>query len=372
MSKEITVKHYKNKIFYNYNSNNNLLIKTKVNTNQSKAIISPGFIDLQVNGNNGINFTSPDHINKKNVISIVDYHLKNGVFYFLPTITTNSNKNIKSSFSKLNKLRNLSKKIKKHIPCYHLEGPYISNEDGPRGAHQKKYIRNPSWEEFLGFQETAEGLIKIVTLAPELKGSIKFISKLRDNLIIPAIGHTNANTKQISESIEAGALLSTHIGNGAHEYIKRHPNYIWDQLSEDGLWSSLIADGFHLSPNTLKVLIRAKGIKQCVLVSDASYLRGMNAGNYTDFGKNILIEKNGKIKINNTNYLAGSNLNLIDGIFNTYNFSNVKLYQSIEMASFNPKKFLKKYANISLNIFDKNHYLIIDPSKNSILHSIYL
>ena len=65
MSKEITVKHYKKKIFYNYNSNNNLLIKTKVNTNESKAIISPGLIDLQVNGNNGINFTSPDHKNKK-------------------------------------------------------------------------------------------------------------------------------------------------------------------------------------------------------------------------------------------------------------------------------------------------------------------
>ena len=87
-------------------------------------------------------------------------------------------------------------------------------------------------------------------------------------------------------------------------------------------------------------------------------------GNISDKDQNYII--------NNTNYLAGSNLNLIDGIFNTYNFSNVKLYQSIEMASFNPKKFLKKYANISLNIFDKNHYLIIDPSKNSILHSIYL
>ena len=368
MKNMIFVKHYKKNTFYTFYSDNNQLLNSKADNINHEALLAPGLIDIQVNGNRGINFTTPKDITKKNIVSIVDYHLRHGVFYFLPTITTNTNKNIKISFTKFSKLRNICKKINKHIPCFHLEGPFLSNKDGPRGAHPKKYIRNPSWEEFLGFQDAAEGLIKIVTIAPELKGSLSFISKLRDNFIIPAIGHTNANTKQISESIKAGALLSTHIGNGAHEYIKRHPNYIWDQLAENSLWSSFIADGFHLPPNTLKVMIRAKRNKRCILVSDSSFLRGMRPGKYTNYGRNILIKKNGLITINKTNYLAGSNLNLIDGVFNTSAFTNIKLFNSIEFASINPKILLKKYANISLNILDRNHFIIINPLSKKILY----
>ena len=369
MKKKFYVKNYKNNDIYTFNNNSKLFFNDSKKS-KLKLIFFPWLIDIQINGNNGASFSHPINLNEDNILTIIDNELKKGVFYILPTITTNSKKNIIESFGKLNYLRKVNKKINIHLPCFHLEGPYISKINGPRGAHNKEFIRNPSWEEFQLFQDAAEGLIKIVTLAPELKGALKFICKLRENNIIPAIGHTNSNTNDISESIKAGALLSTHLGNGAHDKLKRHPNYIWDQLSENKLWASFIADGYHLSPSTLKVMIKAKGVKKSILVSDASFLRGLPAGSYNENDKNVTICENGVIKLSNSNYLAGSNLNVFDAIINTKKFTKMRLSQIIDMASINPRDLLNKYAKINLNIFNDNKYLIMDTDKFKIIKYI--
>src|SRR5262249_12675635 len=130
-------------------------------------------------------------------------------------------------------------------PAFHLEGPYISAEDGPRGAHPSAHVRPPDWEEFCRLQEAAGGRIRLVTLAPEREGALGVIERLVATGVVVALGHTAATGRQIHDAISAGARLSTHLGNGAHAVLPRHPNYIWEQLAADELWASIICDGHH-------------------------------------------------------------------------------------------------------------------------------
>ncbi|SDM82795.1 N-acetylglucosamine-6-phosphate deacetylase [Paenibacillus sp. yr247] len=148
--------------------------------------------------------------------------------------------------------------VYKSVIGIHLEGPYVSEEDGPRGAHDKAYVRDPDWEEFAQWQEASGHRIRLVTLAPERKGAIHFIKMLKEAGVAVSIGHTCASLDVLEQAVAAGATLSTHLGNASHPVLPRHPNYIWNQLAEDRLWGTFIADGHHLSPAVLKAMLRAK------------------------------------------------------------------------------------------------------------------
>src|SRR5262249_46804632 len=142
------------------------------------------------------------------------------------------------------------------IPGIHLEGPYISAEDGPRGAHARQHVRPPDWDEFCRLQDLAGGRIRLVTLAPETAGALPFIERLSRAGVVVALGHTAASGECIRDAIQAGARLSTHLGNGAHAVLPRHPNYIWEQLADDGLWASIICDGHHLPESVMRCILR--------------------------------------------------------------------------------------------------------------------
>ncbi len=127
-------------------------------------------------------------------------------------------------------------------------------------------------------QEAAGGGIRMVTIAPERPGAIPFIAKLAASGVVVAIGHTAATVEQIRAAVDAGARTSTHLGNGAHAILPRHPNYIWEQLAEDRLWCSVISDGHHLSAAVLKCIVRAKGVAKTLITCDASSLAGRRRG----------------------------------------------------------------------------------------------
>ena len=160
----------------------------------------------------------------------------------------------------------------------HLEGPAISGLDGYRGAHPLDAVRDPDWGEFQELQDASGGRIVLVTLAPERPGAIDFIRKATAEGVAIALGHTAADGATIRAAVAAGARMSTHLGNGIASPIARHPNPIWEQAAHDGLDASLIADGHHLDPATLRVLVRAKTPDRVILVSDASPLAGLPPG----------------------------------------------------------------------------------------------
>lgn len=301
-------------------------------------VVSPALIDIQVNGSYGYSINS-DNTTAQDIAEIAKFLWKAGVGLFCPTVTTGSFKLLANSFRAITDACKDGRIARSILPI-HLEGPYISPEDGPRGAHKKEFVRNPDWDEFQKFQDLAEGEIGIVTLAPERPGAIEFIEKLVKANVIPAIGHTDAKKKDIDAAIKAGAKLSTHLGNGAHAMMPRHPNYIWEQLAADELWVSIIVDGHHLPPSVVKCMIRCKGLDKTILVSDAIVYAGKPPGTYDYTGRVVEVTPEKKVLLKGTPYLAGSALELFSGVEDVIKFSDVSLREAVDMASINPAKLL--------------------------------
>jgi N-acetylglucosamine-6-phosphate deacetylase len=224
------------------------------------------------------------------------------------------------------------------IAGFHIEGPHISPEDGPRGAHPRRWVRPPHLEEFQHMQEAARGLIRLVTLAPEWPEAPGFIEALVRQGVVASIGHTSASAAQIADAVAAGATMCTHLGNGAHAVLPRHPNYIWEQLAEDRLAASFIVDGIHLSSAFLKVALRAKGVERSVLVTDASAPAGCPPGRYRLGEQEVELTAEGRVVLAGQTRLAGSALRMDRGVENLMRLAGLALPEAVQMATVNPAR----------------------------------
>jgi N-acetylglucosamine-6-phosphate deacetylase len=221
-----------------------------------------------------------------------------------------------------------------------MEGPYISPDDGPRGAHRREDVSAASIEDFKRRQDAAGGRILLVTLAPEAPGALPLIEYLRGAGIRVGIGHTAASADQIRDAVRAGATLSTHLGNGAAQMLPRHPNFLWEQLAADELTASLIVDGHHLPPATVKTMIRAKGVDRVVLVTDAIAAAGQPPGAYVLGSVTVRLDDTGRVAVPGSPNLAGSALSLDRAVANTVRFAGVTIEQALAMASTIPARYL--------------------------------
>jgi N-acetylglucosamine-6-phosphate deacetylase len=227
------------------------------------------------------------------------------------------------------------------IACIHVEGPHISPEDGARGAHPLEHVRPPTLDEYRRWQDAAGGRIGIITLAPEHPGSLEYIKAVVAEGIAVAIGHTAAGEDQILAAVNAGASLSTHLGNGSHALIDRHRNYIWEQMAEDRLTASLIFDGHHLPPALMKVMLRAKTLERAILTSDAVAVAGLTPGIYeTSIGSKVELLPSGRLTLYGTPYLAGSASSLPDGVTNAMRHAGATLAEAVRLATANPARLL--------------------------------
>ena len=303
--------------------------------------LSPGLVDLQINGFNGIDFADPS-FDLPQAIEVTQQLSRTGITQYLPTITTNSAAGLQTSMRKLAKAFAESPEFAAQAVGIHLEGPYISPEDGPRGAHPKQHCRPPNWDEFAELQKLSGNRIRLVTLSPEYETSVQFIRQAVKQDVNVAIGHTNANSQQIADAVSAGASLSTHLGNGAHSLIRRHPNYIWDQLANDELYASVIADGHHLPPSVVKSFVRAKKKKRVILVSDLTWLAGKPPGVYgnTVLGDVEVLESGKLVVAGQRDYLAGATTPLINCVGLAAEFADIDLATAIKMASLHAQKMM--------------------------------
>lgn len=318
----------------------------EVGSANSDVWIAPALIDIQVNGFAGFDLNVAT-VTSEDVSAMVGALWRVGTGFLCPTVVTGSFEGISNAFRAIVEACQTDSLVAHSILGIHLEGPYISAEDGPRGAHPLEHVRDPDWDEFQRWQDIAEGIpITIVTLAPEKKGAIPFIEKLVANGIVVALGHTDASADDIQAAIDAGARLSTHLGNGAHALIKRHPNYIWEQLGADELWASLIVDGHHLPPAVAKSMIRAKTLDRCILVSDAVALAGMKPGVYQFAGKSVELTAERCVRLVGTEYLAGSAIELARGIENSVRFAGISLEEAVSLATRQPMRLLNVEADI--------------------------
>ena len=307
----------------------------------SDFFLSAGFHDIQLNGYGGYDFNQgmwlaadPD-LMLDEIVSLV---AQSGTALFCPTIITDSTEAICYRLDMVAELCSTSIRFRNAVTGIHLEGPWISQDDGPRGAHPVQHARLPDKDEFNRFQDAARGMVRIVTLAPELEGALGLIERLVEQGIVVAIGHTGATPEQVRAAISAGASMSTHLGNGCHAQLSRHDNYLWEQMADDALIASVIADGHHLPPSSLKVITRAKGIDRLILVSDAVALGGLSAGHYADGKFEVLTS--GRINLAGTPYLAGAGHLLDVCIANTVRNTDLTLEEAIYCATSAPAKLL--------------------------------
>lgn len=317
----------------------NVVRISELSDKDNKNYIAPGLIDNQVNGYNGVSFIYEGYeLHEKDIQSITRAIWKSGVTTYIPTLRTNPQDLLVKNIAILARSKN-NPALRGSIPGFHLEGPYISPLDGFRGSHALKNVRKPDWNEFLEVYEASGRNVLQVTIAPEVEGAMDFISKLRELNIVVAIGHTNANTEQITEAVDRGAQTVTHIANGMGNTINRHRNPLWPQLSEDRLMISMIADGFHLRPEQMRVFYKAKGPDKIILTSDASRYAGLPPGKYLNAeGDTILLTPDGAARYLARNVLSGSAAPISKGVGNMIKATGCSLAEAIQMASTNSAK----------------------------------
>ncbi|MCY2988683.1 MAG: amidohydrolase family protein [Planctomycetota bacterium] len=303
--------------------------------------VAPGLVDIQVNGCCGRDFLEPG-LSVGGVAEIGRAVAQQGVTGYCPTITTHSFARLAHAARTIARACEEDRTVAVQVVGIHREGPYISGEDGPRGAHPREHVRPPDWEEFQRLQEAAGGRIRILTLSPEYASAADFAARVAKTNVIVAIGHTGADSAQIRAAVDAGAKLSTHLGNGAHGQIRRHPNYLWDQLAEDRLTASLIVDGHHLPPTVVKVFVRAKSLERCLLISDLTGLAGRPPGRYeaSSLGAVEVLEDGRLVVAGQRQLLAGAALPLTVGITNLMRFTGASLQTAVDLASLRPAAFV--------------------------------
>jgi len=302
-----------------------------------EVFLAPGLIDIQVNGYKGVDFSNQE-LTRKQMLEATRALWKEGVTSYLPTLITRDHERLEKSFSLLagtlnDELMGLS------IPGFHLEGPYLSPVKGYRGAHPEQYIRLPDWEEFSELQEAAQGGIRLITVAPEMEGALPFIRKCNESGVVVSLGHHNGTPEIIDQAVDAGASLSTHLGNGCANEINRHHNPIWPQLANDGLSISIIADGSHLTKEEIRTFYKVKGAEGTILVSDALSFAGLPLGEYEKDGLTYLLTKD-VVKYPAENVLAGAVQPISKCLSNIMRFTQCDLKDAIGMASTSPARLM--------------------------------
>jgi N-acetylglucosamine-6-phosphate deacetylase len=301
--------------------------------------VAPALFDLQINGCDGHSFNS-ERLTVATVRHVVAVCRRHGIGSLCPTLVTNSFAALAHGLATLRQACETDADLAHAIPAVHLEGPYISPEDGPRGAHPRQHVRPPDWDEFRRLVDAAGGRIRLVTLAPEHDGAVPFIERLTAAGVVVALGHTAADGTRIRDAIAAGARLSTHLGNGAHAVLPRHPNYIWEQLAADELWASMICDGHHLPPAVVRCILRVKTPARTILTCDASSLAGLPPGRYREWDQEFEVKPEGKVVVPGTEYLAGSWAFTDTCVGNAIRLGDVGLREAVDMAGARPRELL--------------------------------
>jgi N-acetylglucosamine-6-phosphate deacetylase len=317
--------------------------------------------DIQVNGVRGMDLQS-GNLTVDDVAAITTELARCGVSRWAPTVITGSLDAMAHACEMIASAMD-DPAIARAVPGIHIEGPYISPMDGPRGAHAKAFVRNPDLKEFNRLYKAARGRILYVTLAPELPGAAKFIRALTARGIVVALGHHNGSASDIAAAVDAGARLCTHLGNGLASMIHRHVNPLWPQLSEDRLTAGLIADLEHLPAPALKTFVRAKRPARVILTSDSVHIAGLPPGKYSLGTQAVELLPSGRICLSGTDLLAGSSLMLLQGVVNAHQVTDMTLPEAFAAATTTPARLFGVKLNGLPKPGAKADFILFDIDK---------
>jgi N-acetylglucosamine-6-phosphate deacetylase len=292
-------------------------------------IVAPGFIDLHHHGAVGVLAADGAEATKK----IGQHLVKTGTTAWLPTVNT------------LDSLKGIVTAKEDGtggaaIIGIHMEGPFLAPKGIPGFEVVDKGLRGPSIREFTQFVEAAEGNLKLMGIAPELDGALELVREMRRVGVVPAVAHTKATYEQFMMAVEAGVRHTTHTYNVMTGMHHRKPGVVGGVLTCDQVTAELIADGYHVSPVAMDILVRCKGVDKVALISDNVPLAGMPDGTYEMFGRRV-IKRDGISRLVGSTpgmdgTMAGSEWPLNHGIHNLIDLVGISLPNAIRMATLTP------------------------------------
>lgn len=235
--------------------------------------------DLQINGFAGIDYQQ-ESLTKEQLRYSVDQLLAHGTTRILLTLVTDPMDAICRKLEKVEQFRSEDEVIKRVIVGYHIEGPYMSEKAGFCGAHPAHLMKDPEIAELHRMQKAANGNVRLITIAPERKGSVEFIKEAVASSVVISLGHTDASEREIDAAVLAGATMCTHLGNGCPSEMHRHDNIIQRLLFHDELIACFIPDGIHIPFPTLRNFLRAKPANKILFTTDAMSAAGAPNGRY--------------------------------------------------------------------------------------------
>lgn len=298
-----------------------------------------GLTDLQVNGYAGIDFNDAAL-----TADALDHALAAmrtaGVATCLPTLITADEPTLTERLRALDRAVAASRLGPAMVPGFHLEGPFLNPTPGYAGCHPPAAMMVP--DPFLLDRLTRDLLrpVLLLTLAPERDGGPALIAHARAKGMVVAMGHTASDSAATQAAVAAGVTLSTHLGNALPQPQPKFLNPLIAQLAEDGLSASFIADGIHIPPAALKVLIRAKTPARSILVTDATSAAAAPPGLYAFAGMTIEHTADGSVRVPNSTTLAGSALALDQAVRNVVAWGLADPAAALAMASDNPNALL--------------------------------
>jgi N-acetylglucosamine-6-phosphate deacetylase len=300
---------------------------------------SAGLFDLQVNGFAGVDFNA-ETIDTNQLDHALEAMLAAGVTACLPTLITAPADVLAARFMALDRAVARSRLGPIMVPGYHLEGPFLNPAEGYAGCHPANAMSAPDEALVERLSRDLSRPILLVTIAPELPESERFISAMTSTGRVVAIGHSAADTATVARAAQAGARLSTHLGNGLPQTLHKVENPLFAQLAEDRLSASFIADGIHLPLHALKVMLRSKGLERSILVTDAVSAAATRPGLYPFAAMSVEHAADGSVRLPGSRYLAGSALTLDSAVRNLVTWELATPDQALRMASRNPRDLM--------------------------------
>jgi N-acetylglucosamine-6-phosphate deacetylase len=298
-----------------------------------------GLLDLQVNGFAGVDFNDAG-LTADALEYALHAMLATGVTACLPTVITAPEDVMAARLAALDRAASGSRLARLMVPGYHMEGPFLNPEPGYAGCHPPASMPLPDPGLLARLVAGLQRPVLLLTLAPERPGAGELIRWALGRGVLVAMGHTAADAGVVAAAAGDGVRLSTHLGNALPHMQPKFLNPMMAQLAEDRLAASFIADGIHSPPPVLKVLLRAKGLERCILVTDATAAAGASTGLYGFAGMVIERAADGSVRMPGTERLAGSGLCLDQAVRNVIAWEIAPPGMAMRLASDHPAALL--------------------------------
>lgn len=313
-----------------------------------ESLIAPGFIDIHVHGLAGYDIMDQD---PESIHQISRHLAAKGVTGFLATLQTSSYEEIIKVLKRVSETETTGAKLL----GAHLEGPYIS--PAKIGA-QRENLREPLTHELDDLLDAANGTLRLVTLAPEVKGGLVAVEYLSGHGVLVSAGHTDATYEETKHAFNAGIKLLGHCWNGMRGLHHREPGIIGAGLMDDGIFVELIADCHHIHPAVLELTVKLKGVERVILVSDSIKPAGLKPGKHILDGR-VYYVVDGLVKLE-SGVIAGSYIGLNDAVRNMVEKVGVGVADAIRMASSTPAGFLGLNKGKLVMGFDADFVVLTD------------